>query len=64
MNWFRAEVQKLLSKPEKQKTKKELAEEAKNSIQKKCGLADKTMDYLSAYKSADDLFIKLWDAMK
>lgn len=63
MDWFREEVQKLLT-PVQQKPKKELAEEAKNNIQKKCGLENRTMDYLSAYKSADDLFIKLWNAMK
>jgi N-acetylmuramoyl-L-alanine amidase len=38
--------------------------EAKKGIQKKCGLEDKTMDYLSAYKYANDLFLKLWKAMK
>lgn len=45
-------------------SKKVEAMEAKKSIQKKCGLEDRTMEYLSAYKSADDLFIKLWNAMK
>ncbi len=33
------------------------------SIQKKCGFEDKTMAYLSKYKFADDLFLKLWKAM-
>ena len=63
MDWFRAEVQKLL-KPVQEAPKKVLAEESKKNIQKKCGLEDRTMEYLSAYKSADDLFIKLWNAMK
>ena len=39
-------------------------DEAKASIQKKCGLEDKTMEYLSKYKWADDLFLKLWKAME
>ena len=39
-------------------------EEAKNNIQKKCGLEDKTMEYLSKYKFADDLFLKLWKAIE
>jgi murein DD-endopeptidase MepM/ murein hydrolase activator NlpD len=38
--------------------------EAKDAIQKKCGLEDATMEYLSKYKWADDLFIKLWKAME
>lgn len=50
--------------PVQQTTKKIQAEEAKKCIQNKCGLEDRTMEYLSAYKSADDLFIKLWNAMK
>ena len=45
-------------------SKKVKAMEAKKNIQKKCGFENRTMDYLSAYKSADDLFIKLWNAMK
>ena len=36
--------------------------QAKENIQKKCGLEDKTMLYLSNYKYADDLFLKLWKA--
>lgn len=39
-------------------------EVAKENIQKKCGLADSTMEYLGAYKFADDLFVKLWEAME
>ena len=39
-------------------------EEAKKGIQKKCGFAHKTMEYLSAYQFANDLFLKLWKAMK
>ena len=38
--------------------------EARNNIQKKCGLEDKTMQYLAEYKYADDLFLKLWKAME
>lgn len=38
--------------------------QAKENIQKKCGLEDKTMLYLSNYKYADDLFLKLWKAME
>ncbi len=45
-------------------SKKVKAMEAKKNIQNKCGFENRTMDYLSAYKSADDLFIKLWNAMK
>ncbi len=37
---------------------------AKKNIQKKCGLADSTMNYLGAYKFADELFVKLWKAME
>ncbi len=40
------------------------AEEAKRNIQEKCGLADSTMDYLGAYRFAEDLFLKLWKAME
>ena len=39
-------------------------EEAKKNIQKKCGLEDKTMDYLAKYQFADDLFLKFWEAME
>ena len=39
-------------------------QEARKAIQKKCGLEDKTMDYLASYKWADDLFLKLWKAME
>lgn len=39
-------------------------EEAKKDIQEKCGFAHKTMEYLSAYQFANDLFLKLWNAMK
>lgn len=39
-------------------------EEAKKGIQNKCGFSDSTMSYLSEYKWADDLFLKLWNAMK
>lgn len=38
-------------------------EEAKAGIQKKCGFEKQTMDYLSNYKYADSLFLKLWAAM-
>ncbi len=40
------------------------ASEAAKQIQKKCGLSDGTMEYLSKYKWADDLFLKLWKAME
>jgi murein DD-endopeptidase MepM/ murein hydrolase activator NlpD len=40
------------------------AEEAKVFVKQKCGFEDKTMEYLSQYKYADDLFIKLRNAMK
>ena len=40
------------------------AEEAKEFVKNKCGFEDKTMDYLCAYRFADDLFIKLCNAMK
>ena len=33
-------------------------------VQKKCGFEQQTMDYLKNYKWADDLFKKLWNAMK
>jgi murein DD-endopeptidase MepM/ murein hydrolase activator NlpD len=33
-------------------------------VQKKCGFEAQTMDYLKAYKWADALFEKLWNAMK
>lgn len=33
-------------------------------VQKKCGFSDGTMEYLKAYKWADDLLAKLWAAMK
>ena len=39
-------------------------EEERKAIQKKCGLEDKTMEYLSDYKWADDLFLKIWRAME
>lgn len=40
------------------------AEEAKENIRKKCGFEAQTMEYLSKYKWADDLFLKLWKAME
>ena len=33
-------------------------------LQEKCGLSDGTMEYLLAYKWADDLIRKLWEKMK
>ena len=33
-------------------------------VQKKCGFEAQTMEYLKAYKWADSLFEKLWNAMK
>lgn len=33
-------------------------------VQEKCGFEAQTMEYLKAYKWADDLFEKLWKAMK
>lgn len=45
-------------------TTEKTVEEAKKGIQKKCGFEAGTMEYLSKYKWADDLFLKLWDAMK
>ena len=41
-----------------------IVEEAKKGVQNKCGFSDSTMNYLSEYKWADDLFLKLWNAMK
>ncbi len=38
--------------------------EAAEKIREKCGFEIKTMEYLSAYKYADDLFLKLWKAME
>lgn len=35
-----------------------------NKIQKKCGLEAQTMKYLQEYKYAEDLMLKLWQAMK
>ena len=40
------------------------AEEAREFVKKKCGFEDKTMEYLSGYRYADDLFIKLYNAME
>lgn len=39
-------------------------DEAAKNIQAKCGLENKTMDYLRNYKWADDLMLKLWKAME
>lgn len=39
-------------------------EQAARNIQAKCGFEDKTMEYLAGYKYSDDLFLKLWNAMK
>ena len=39
-------------------------EEAKKKIQQKCGLEKQTMDFLSGYTYANDLFLKLWKAME
>lgn len=33
-------------------------------VQQKCGFSDGTMEYLKKYKWSDDLFKKLWNAMK
>lgn len=40
------------------------ADEAAKGIQEKCELSDGTMEYLKKYKWADDLFLKLWNAME
>lgn len=40
------------------------ASQAKLLVQQKCGFEDKTMEYLGAYKYADELFKKLWNAME
>ena len=40
------------------------ADTARKNIQEKCALSDGTMEYLGAYKYADDLFLKLWKAME
>lgn len=37
--------------------------EAAQNIKEKCGFEKQTMKYLSAYKHADSLFLKLWKAM-
>lgn len=39
-------------------------QEARALIQQKCGLEDKTMDYLEGYRFSGDLFLKLWSAME
>lgn len=41
----------------------EVEEDIAKLIQDKCGLADNTMEYLKAYKWADDLLKKLWKGM-
>lgn len=40
------------------------AQEAAKKVQELAGLEDNTIEYLKKYKFADDLFIKLWKAMK
>ena len=40
------------------------ANECANLIKAKCNFSDSTMEYLKKYKWADDLFKKLWEAMK
>lgn len=37
---------------------------AAENVREKCGFEDITMDYLRKYKYADDLFMKLWQAME
>ena len=55
------EVNKRLSpKP----TKHDEAVECANKVAKRTGFSKATIDWLWTYKFADDLFIKLWDAMK
>ncbi len=44
-------------------TKHELAYESACLLQDKCSFAKSTMDYLWNYKYADDLFIKLYEAL-
>ncbi len=39
-------------------------QEAAQNIKKKAGLEQVTIDWLSTYKHADDLFLKLWKAMQ
>jgi hypothetical protein len=46
------------------KTKHEQAYECACDIEEKVGLDKATINYLWKYKYADDLFIKLWNAMK
>ncbi|MBE6680827.1 MAG: M23 family metallopeptidase [Ruminococcaceae bacterium] len=37
---------------------------AAENVRNKCGFEEATMQYLSQYKYADDLFLKLWKAME
>lgn len=46
------------------KTKHEMAVESACNLEDKTGLSKATIKWLWTYKHADDLFIKLWNAMK